>query len=145
MKSAHPFFPCLAATPAVSGVAVNKKAASPPYFILIDDSTVTDNAGWGGSFVSLITGGAEGENRAVSGHLGELQSPQAGSPMAAGTNCSRPSMKPLPTGALSASLEYMTTQLKEAGATPISISQRICDLQLSQPKNKNYESENESS
>lgn len=136
MKFAQLFLPCLAASATVSAAAVNKKAASPPYFILIGDSTVTDNAGWGGAFVDLITGGAEGDNRAVSGRTAESwQANGRWDALFKTINETVADWEPIVTiqfghndqkavtvDEYQASLEDMTTQLKDAGATPIVIS-----------------------
>lgn len=133
MKYAQLFFTCLAATGTVSGTAVNTKATAPPYFILIGDSTVTNNAGWGGAFVDLITGGAEGENRAVSGRTAESwQSNGRWDALLQTINETVADWEPIVTMQFGhndqkvvtteeyrETLEDMTTQLKDAGATPV--------------------------
>ena len=136
MKYAQ-LFTCLAATATVSGAAVNKKATAPPYFILIGDSTVTDGAGWGGAFVNLITGSAEGENRAVSGRTAQSwQSNGRWDALLQTVNETVADWEPIvtmqfghndqkavTTDEYRVTLEDMTTQLKGAGATPVCISQ----------------------
>lgn len=136
MQSAQILLHCLAGIVTVSGAAVEKKATPPPYFILIGDSTVTDNAGWGGSFVNLIKGGAEGENRAVSGRTVESwQSNGRWDKLLATINQTVAEWEPIVTiqfghndqkavtvDEYQASLENMTTKLKDAGATPVRIT-----------------------
>lgn len=43
------------------------RAAKPPHFFLIGDSTVAVNGGWGDGFLSYLNSPAEGDNRGVSG------------------------------------------------------------------------------
>lgn len=137
MKFIQLFLTYLAATATVSGVAVNRKATPPPYFILIGDSTVTDGAGWGGAFVDLIMGGAEGENRAVSGRTAHSwQSNGRWDNLLETVNETVADWEPIVTMQFGhndqkvvtteeyrVTLEDMTTQLKEAGATPVRVSQ----------------------
>lgn len=137
MKYSQLFSSCLAATATVSGAAINKKASAPPYFILIGDSTVTDNAGWGGAFVDLITGGAEGENRAVSGRtahswqsngrwdalLETINETVADWEPIVTMQFGHNDQKVIGTEEYRETLEDMTTQLKDAGATPVRIPQ----------------------
>lgn len=137
MKFAQLFLTSLAATATVCGVAVSRKATAPPYFILIGDSTVTDDAGWGGAFVDLIMGSAEGENRAVSGRTAQSwQSNGRWANLLATVNETVADWEPIVTMQFGhndqkvvtteeyrVTLEDMTTQLKEAGATPVRISQ----------------------
>ncbi|KAM0554895.1 hypothetical protein ACHAPJ_006630 [Fusarium lateritium] len=44
-----------------------RRAAKPPRFFLIGDSTVAINGGWGDGFLSYLNAPAEGDNRGVSG------------------------------------------------------------------------------
>lgn len=136
MKVAQLFLTYLAATATVSGVAVNKKATAPPYFILIGDSTVTDGAGWGGAFVDLIAGSAKGENRALSGKSAHSwQSNGRWAKLLETVNETVADWEPIVTMQFGhndqkwvtpdeyrVTLEDMTTQLKEAGATPVRMS-----------------------
>lgn len=135
MQSAQILLHCLAGIVTVSGAAFNKKATPPPYFILTGDSTVTDNAGWGGPFVDLITGGVEGENRAVSGRTVESwQSNGRWDALLQTINETVADWEPIVTiqfghndqkavtvDEYQASLEEMTSKLKDAGATPVCI------------------------
>ncbi|KAL3291857.1 putative acetylesterase [Colletotrichum asianum] len=57
----------LAAANFGAATVLSERATKPPYFILIGDSTVTANAGWGTGFLDYLTGDAKGENRAKSG------------------------------------------------------------------------------
>ncbi|KAI6783955.1 SGNH hydrolase-type esterase domain-containing protein [Emericellopsis cladophorae] len=43
------------------------KPTKPPYFLLVGDSTVAVDGGWGDGFLSYLQDGGEGENRAKSG------------------------------------------------------------------------------
>lgn len=137
MKFSQLFLTSLAAATTVSGVAVTKKAAAPPYFILIGDSTVTDNAGWGGAFVDLIMGSAKGENRALSGKTANSwQSNGRWDQLLETVNETVADWEPIVTmqfghndqksvtpDEYGVTLEDMTTQLKEAGATPVRMFQ----------------------
>lgn len=136
MKYAQLFLISLAATATASVAAPSKKATAPPYFILIGDSTVTDNAGWGGTFVDLITGSAEGEDRALSGKSAHSwQSNGRWDQLLRTVNETVVDWEPIvtmqfghndqksvTTDEYRVTLEDMTTQLKDAGATPVRTS-----------------------
>ncbi|KAG9257205.1 SGNH hydrolase-type esterase domain-containing protein [Emericellopsis atlantica] len=50
----------------VNGGPVTRQT-KPPYFLLVGDSTVAVDGGWGNGFLSYLQDGADGENRAKSG------------------------------------------------------------------------------
>jgi lysophospholipase L1-like esterase len=50
----------------VSGGLVTRQT-KPPYFLLVGDSTVAPDGGWGDGLLAYLKEGAEGENRAKSG------------------------------------------------------------------------------
>ncbi|WAO91726.1 SGNH-hydro domain-containing protein [Fusarium falciforme] len=51
----------------ISGASPANFCAKPPYFLLIGDSTVAVNGGWGNGFLSYLKSPGLGENRGVSG------------------------------------------------------------------------------
>lgn len=60
-------FTLLAAAIAEGRIANQPRAANPPYFVLVGDSTVAVDGGWGDGFLSYIKDPADGINSGKSG------------------------------------------------------------------------------
>ncbi|KAF7531051.1 hypothetical protein G7054_g9259 [Neopestalotiopsis clavispora] len=133
------FLTYLTALPAflslVDAVSI-KRASKDPYFLLIGDSTVAVNGGWGDGFLAYLTNGAEGENRGKSGSTTASWKANGRwadllSTVAEEKDTYEPivtiqfghnDQKSLTLDEYRANLVNITTTLKEAGATPIIIT-----------------------
>ncbi|ETS84964.1 hypothetical protein PFICI_02989 [Pestalotiopsis fici W106-1] len=133
------FFTCLSVLPALLNLAAGisiKRASKDPYFLLIGDSTVAVNGGWGDGFLSYLRNGAEGENRGKSGSttaswkangrwadlLTTVADEKDAKEPIVTIQFGHNDQKSLTLDEYRANLVNITTTLKEAGATPIIIT-----------------------
>ncbi|KAK1142829.1 hypothetical protein N8T08_007263 [Aspergillus melleus] len=112
------------------------RASKPPYFLLIGDSTVATNGGWGDGFLSFVTDPADGVNRAKSGTttvsyrangrwddlLSNINSTVSDYSPIVTMQFGHNDQKALDVDEYRQNLEDLATEVQEAGATPIIIT-----------------------
>lgn len=111
------------------------RAAKPPYMLLVGDSTVAVNGGWGDGLLAYIKGLAEGENLAKSGTTtSSWKSNGRWNALLQTVNETKTDYEPIVTlqfghndqkyltlDEYRANLVNMTTEIKRAGGTPVGL------------------------
>jgi lysophospholipase L1-like esterase len=119
------------------------RAAKPPHFFLIGDSTVAVNGGWGDGFLSYLNSPAEGDNRGVSGSTTvSWKSSGRWDKLIQDIGAAKTNFEPVVTiqfghndqkvmglDEFHTNLVDIGNQIKEAGGTPVSIITRLKYLQ----------------
>ena len=109
------------------------RASKPPYFLLIGDSTVATDGGWGDGFLSFVTDPADGVNSAKSGTttvsyrangrwdqlLENINSTVSDYSPIVTMQFGHNDQKALDLDEYRANLEDLATEVQEAGGTPV--------------------------
>ncbi|KAF4456155.1 putative acetylesterase [Fusarium austroafricanum] len=110
------------------------KAAKPPQFFLIGDSTVAVNGGWGDGFLSYLNEPAKGSNRGVSGSTTDIGAAKANFEPVVTIQFGHNDQKVMALDAFHTNLVSIGNDIKKAGGTPVSLTSSSYD---SSTKRKN--------